>query len=161
MGSTAKQSGRPHGSDGKGASGISKNKISKIRKNTAMMSGEGEVGGVGWGVERSRQRARAGEGLVVGVPRARRPLVEAGGRSAATQDSNCRLKTAAPSSLKLGKAGAGSQWSSREEIDSDGVGGHCSARGRELLRRIHAITRSLKPAASAPCSNPKIETLLS
>ena len=44
------------------------------------------------------------------------------GRSAANQDSNHRLKTAAPSSPKLGKAGAGSQWSSHEETDS--VGGH-------------------------------------
>ena len=35
MGSIAKQSGRPHGSDGSGASGISKNKISEIRKRAA------------------------------------------------------------------------------------------------------------------------------
>ena len=44
MGSIAKQSGRPHGRDGSGASGISKNKVSKIRKNNAMMRGEEEVG---------------------------------------------------------------------------------------------------------------------
>ena len=49
MGSIAKQSGRPHGSDGSGASGISKNKISKIRKNSTIMWGEGEVGGLGVG----------------------------------------------------------------------------------------------------------------
>ena len=87
------------------------------------------------------------EGLVVGVPRARIPPVEAGGHPAANRDSNRLLKTAAPSSPRLGKAGAGSQWSSREE--TDGVGGHRSARGGELLRRIHAVTLSPKPAAPA------------
>ena len=43
-----------------------------------------------WGVGGQRSRQLSGEGLVVGVPRARRPPVEAGGRSAATQDSNRR-----------------------------------------------------------------------
>ena len=66
MDSIAKQSGRPHGSDGSGASGISKNKISKIRKNTAIMWGKGRWDGVGvgwggWGGQRSRQQFRAGE----------------------------------------------------------------------------------------------------
>ena len=61
-----------------------------------------------------------------------------------------RLKTAAPSSPKLGKAGAGSQWSSREE--TDGVGGHRSARGGELLRRIHAVTRGSRRSPPPPRS---------
>ena len=59
------------------------------------------------------------------------------------------VENGCPSSLKLGKAGAGSQCSSREE--TDGVGGHrsLSARGGELLR-IRAVTHSPKPVASAP-----------
>ena len=88
MGSIARQSGRPHGSDGSGASGISKNKVSKIRKNTAMMRGEGEVGSGGGAKIQAAVTGRGGTGSVL---RASRPPVEAGGRSEATQDSNRRL----------------------------------------------------------------------
>ena len=93
--------------------------------------GGGEAGGAVWG----------SEGLIVSVSCARRSQAEAGGRPTATQNSSRRSKPSASSSLELGEADAGSQWSAREE--TDGVGGHRhgGARGGELKRLLQAPLR--------------------
>ena len=74
----------------------------------------------------------------------------------ATQNSSRRSKPSASSSLELGEADAGSQWSAREE--TDGIGGHRrgGARGGELKRLLQAPLRE-----DGGSSNEKVSAILS
>ena len=113
--------------------------ISKIRKNTAIMWGEGEVrwGGGGKGPGSSPGSGRdwlsvfraRGDRRSKPAAAPRRPRIRTAGR----------LKTAAPSSPTLGKAGADSQWSSREETNS------VSSRRRRWRSSQRARRRALAP----------------
>ena len=90
------------------------------------------------GMQKSRQRSWAGEGLVVSARGDRRSKPAAAPRRPRIRTAS-RLKTAAPSSPTLGKAGADSQWPSREETNS------VSSRRRRWRSSQRAGRRALAP----------------